>query len=367
VDSLPALLAVIDADLVGVLLLLGRILLAVVFAFAGIAKLVNRTASTRAIAAFGAPASMVRPLGFLLPAAELAVAALLLPARSAWWGATGACVLLLTFIVAIAVNLLKGRTPDCQCFGQMHSQPIGVATLVRNALLAACAVPSVWAGRGDPGLSGVAWLRPVVHWPLSVLITSLGVCLAAAGVMFLLLQLFRQHGRLLVRMDALEQRLAGGAGPTHAVQPQVLLGLAVGTPAPSFTLSTLSGVTMGLDALLSGSKALLLVFSNPACQPCAALLPDIKRWQGDAADTVRVAVVSGGSEQATRSMTDPYALEDVLLEREREVAERYAVHGTPGAVLIRSDGTIGSPVAMGGVAIAGLFESAMKPYGQLLR
>jgi len=122
-----------------------------------------------------------------------------------------------------------------------------------------------------------------------------------------------------------------------------------------------------LDALLSGSKALLLVFSNPACQPCAALLPDIKRWQGDAADTVRVAVVSGGSEQATRSMTDPYALEDVLLEREREVAERYAVHGTPGAVLIRSDGTIGSPVAMGGVAIAGLFESAMKPYGQLLR
>jgi hypothetical protein len=33
--------------------------------------------------------------------------------------------LLVLFIVAIAVTLARGRKPDCHCFGQLHSKPIG--------------------------------------------------------------------------------------------------------------------------------------------------------------------------------------------------------------------------------------------------
>ncbi len=346
----------IHTDLTAIALLLGRVLLAGVFAFAGLAKLANRKESGRAIAAFGVPAFFVRPVEIILPALELAVAALLVPAQSAWWGAVGASLLLLTFIVAIAANLAKGRTPDCQCFGQVRARPIGMATLVRNVGLALCAVPNVLVGRGYAGLAAYDSLPSAVGVPPWAAIVFVVGFVALALQMFLLWHLFRQHGRVLVRMDALEQRLASG-GVMPVVQPDVPHGLAIGTPAPPFKLPTLSGATLGLDTLLAGSKTLLLVFSNPGCQPCASLLPDIKRWQREAAE-VRIAVVSGGAEQANRVMSDQYALRDVLLQKEREVAELYAVPGTPGAVLIRADGTIGSFVAMGGAAIATLFATA---------
>ena len=342
-------------------LLLGRILVAVVFAFAGGAKMARRLESGQAIAAFGVPALFVRPVTFLLPAAELGIAVLLLPSRSAWWGATGALALLLVFIVAIATNLLKGRTPDCQCFGQVHAQPIGRGTLVRNALLALCAAPTVWAGQAYASLSAVGWFPVAVQArPVAVLL-SFGALLTLALQTFLILHLFRQHGRVLVRMDHLEQRLATGEGASRG-QPAMPQGLAIGTPAPSFKLPTLSGTTLGLEALLRGYRAVLLIFSNPSCQPCTSLWPEIKRWQRDASETVRIAVVSGGSAQANIAMTEQYALEDVLLQKEREVAELYAVQGTPGAVLIRADGTVGSLVAMGGAAIASLLSTAMASF-----
>ena len=67
-------------------LLLARLLLALVFAAAGAAKLADREGSRRAIVDFGVPAALAAPLGLLLPLAELAVAATLLPASTAWWG-----------------------------------------------------------------------------------------------------------------------------------------------------------------------------------------------------------------------------------------------------------------------------------------
>ena len=127
-------------------LLCGRILLAAVFAVAGVAKLLNPAETRKTIAEFGVRPILVNSLGSLLPAAELAVAVFLLAAPWAWWGALGALTLLSTFIAAIAMNLLKGRTPACHCFGQIRSKPIGWVTAGRNAALALCAGLIVWAG-----------------------------------------------------------------------------------------------------------------------------------------------------------------------------------------------------------------------------
>jgi hypothetical protein len=57
------------------------------------------------------------------------------------------------------------------------------------------------------------------------------------------------------------------------------------------------------------------------------------------ADRMRIAVVSGGSEQANRRMATQYELTHVLLQRERKVAESFNVHATPAAVLVSADGT----------------------------
>ena len=57
------------------------------------------------------------------------VAGLLLPDGTAPWAALGAFILLIVFMAGISLNLARGQTPDCQCFGQIYSEPIGSSTL----------------------------------------------------------------------------------------------------------------------------------------------------------------------------------------------------------------------------------------------
>lgn len=145
----------------GVVFLVGRLGLAVVFAAAGVSKLLDPVGSRKAMAGFGVPEVLTRPFGWGLPLVELADAALLLPVATAWWASLGALALLATFMAAIGVNMARGKAPDCHCFGQLHSEPAGWKTLARNGIFAAVAVPiAVW-GRPDPGPSVIGWLGPL--------------------------------------------------------------------------------------------------------------------------------------------------------------------------------------------------------------
>jgi hypothetical protein len=144
-----------------VALLVLRLLLAVVFATAAAAKLTDRAGARRAVRDFGVPAALVPAVAVCLPVVELAIALALLPLTSAWWAATGALVLLLVFVVAIAANLMRGNRPECRCFGQLSSKPLGWRTLGRTGLLAAVAAMVVVAGRGSAGASvAEAWTVP---------------------------------------------------------------------------------------------------------------------------------------------------------------------------------------------------------------
>ena len=117
-------------------LLIARLVLGAVFTLAGVAKLSDLKGSRKAIIDFGVPPAIAAPLGLLLPVAELSVAATLIPASTAWWGALGALALLSVFVVGITYNLARGRKPECHCFGQLHSAPAGWKTLARNGVLA---------------------------------------------------------------------------------------------------------------------------------------------------------------------------------------------------------------------------------------
>src|SRR5215208_7419515 len=158
-----------------VVLLIARLLLASVFVIAGAAKLADRSGSRQALIDFGVPTILARPLGILLPLAELAVAAALIPASTAWWGAAGALALLLLFLAALGANLARGRNPECRCFGQLHSEPAGWKTLVRNGVLAAVAGFVLWRGYGGAGPSAVGGLAGLSAAQTAVLIVGLAV------------------------------------------------------------------------------------------------------------------------------------------------------------------------------------------------
>jgi peroxiredoxin len=311
---------------------------------------------------FGVPARLSNPFGVLLPLCELAVAVALLPAATAWWGALGAVVLLLLFVAGISFNLARGRTPDCHCFGQLHSAPAGPSTLIRNLVLAALAGLVVAFGKSatDPGL--FAWLAALTTPQRVEVLLGVGVFALLLGEGWVLFQIMSQQGRLLLRLEALEARSSeAGEAPSQAAA--VAAGLAVGTPAPSFTLPTLTGEPTSLQALRALGKPVVLVFSDPGCGPCSALLPELGRWQRDHASKLVVALISRGTVEANRPKVTKFGLRHVLLQKDREVAQAYLASGTPSAVLVRRDGTIGSPLAQGADAIRALIDKALSPAG----
>jgi peroxiredoxin/uncharacterized membrane protein YphA (DoxX/SURF4 family) len=343
-----------------IVLLVARLLLAAVFAVAALTKLADLAGSWQAMRNFGVPERLAVPLGTLLPIAELAIAITLVPAVSAQWAALGALLLLLLFIAAIGYNLARGRTPDCHCFGQLHSSPAGWPTLARNTSLAAVAAFVVWQGPGDPGLSTVAWLSDTSEVERIALVASL-VALGLWVVQgWAVLNLFRQNGRLLTRLEAIEAALATGRvprsdpvnAPASAAAPtSTKPGLPVGTPAPTFTLPGLYGEKLTLESLRADGLPVLLVLMNTGCGGCTKLLPDIARWQREHSNVLSAAVISRGSAEANRAKFTGQGLTRLLLQQNREVAEAYQANATPAAVLVRSDGTIGGPLAVGPDAI----------------
>lgn len=336
------------------MLLFSRLLLAGVFVVAGLAKLFDRDGSRQAIIAFGVPARFATSFGVLLPLAELAVAVALVPVATAWWGAVGALLLLLLFIVAIAVNLARGRKPECRCFGQLQSTPVGWKTLARNGIFALIAGLIVLAGNEDPGLSVLDLLVNITVIQFVALFFVLTMLGFIAGVTWFMLHLLRQNGRLLVRLEALETRLSGTNADAIIAQTSPNLsaaGLPLGTQAPAFQLADVTGGIHALDNLRATGKPILLFFLDPGCGPCNTLLPKIEHWQQERQSTLVLAIISRGAVMANRQNQERHDLANLLLQKDQEVSKLYRAAGTPAAVLIRPDGRIGSPLAQGVSAI----------------
>jgi thiol-disulfide isomerase/thioredoxin len=333
-----------------------RMVLAAIFLVAAISKLWSGLAKSRkTLTDFGVPPWLVASMSIVLPFAELCIACLLLPASSARFGAISALALLLAFNFAIAANLALGRTPNCNCFGQLHSTPIGRSTLVRNSVLAALAGWVVWQGQRQASGSLLQVTQSISG--RDIVVTSVAfLAFAAIGAgALVMLQLFRQNGRLLLRMDALEARLAvSNLGAAAALVPSAPIppsGLPIGSIAPEFELLSLKGGKKSLQRLLSEGKALLLIFSSPNCGPCNALMPDIAGWQSSLAAEVKIVLISDGGRDLNQAKAAGHRLIDVFVEKKRKVAEKFHAFGTPTAVVIRQNGTVGSYLVGGADAI----------------
>lgn len=341
------------------IVMLARLLLVLVFLVAGVAKLIDLKGSQQALRDFGVPDRFARPSGVLLPLSELTVAlALILPA-TVWSGAVAALALLLLFVVGIAYNLVQGRQPECHCFGQLHSAPAGWSTLIRNLMLAAVAAVILIQGRSMLQVGVLDWLAPLTLKQRIEVVVGVVLVALLIGAGWLLFQVMSQQGRLLLRIEALEVRPTEVGGIAMPQSAPGTVGLPVGSVAPSFTLPTLASDIISLPALRALGKPIMLVFSDPGCGPCNALLPEIGRWQREHPNKVVVALISRGTVEANRSKVSEHDLTHVFLQHEREVAIAYQVSGTPAAVLIRRDGTIGSPLAQGADAIRELLNQAL--------
>lgn len=307
------------------------LLLAAVLAVSGTAKLLDLRGSAASLRGFGVPERLVPPLATGLPLAELAIAATLLPVPTGRAAAAAAAVLFCGFALAVAVTLLRGRRPDCGCFGRLHSTPIGVGTLARATSLAGVAGLLAWYGTG----SGVGVLDDPVAW----------LALTTGGQSVLLVAVLRRHGRVLAELDE-----PGGEAPVELV---------AGSPAPEFTLPDLAGDPVSLTELRGAGLPTLIVFGNPGCGACTALLPQLGQWQREHRARLTVALVTQGDADVNRAEAGEHGLELVLLQREGEVGDAYGIQATPAAVLVDRDGRVDGPIEYGADGVEAVLERAL--------
>jgi len=204
---------------------------------------------------------------------------------------------------------------------------------------------------------------------VALTVGALAALLTLAGVCWLLYGLLRQNGRLLMRVEALEtaiehlsQHQAMTRGEAMAADDPSLSrsrinrsGLPAGTMAPAFRLPLLDGGHVSL-ADYSGRRV-LLVFSDPTCGPCMALLPRLEAAARDAG--VAVLVVSRGTAEANRSKRATLGLTlPIALQAHWEISRLYCKFSTPMAYLIDERGRTAAEVASGGAPILALLSNA---------
>jgi peroxiredoxin len=329
-----------------IVLLITRLILVGVFGLAGITKLADLAGSREAMKGFGFPPRLAGPAGLALPLVELAIAVLLLPLATSWWAALAGLGLMLGFIGGIVFNLRRGRRPNCHCFGQLYSAPIGRETIIRDIIFSALAAVLLFAGPDNQGASLTGWVGDLSTTERVLLGGELVALTGVAALAWVVLQLMRQQGRLLLRLET------PGANPGAAARPPMPeIGLPIGTVAPVFELAAVDGGRVSLADLRSDDRPTLLIFADAHCRPCQALMPEIARWQQEHSDAVTIAVVSHGTMADNAARAREHGLERMLVQQRYEVAEAYASPPTPSAVLIRADGTIGSQGAVGPDAI----------------
>ena len=144
--------------------------------------------------------------------------------------------------------------------------------------------------------------------------------------------------------------------PAASLEQEPAIGLPVGSLAPPFALPDLDGSLLTLAQLTARGLPVLLVFSDPGCGPCNALMPELGRWRAQQAGRFTLALLSRGTADDNRAKSEEHQLGPVLLQADRETADAYQCHGTPGALLVDREGRVATPLAQGAGQVQALIE-----------
>jgi methylamine dehydrogenase accessory protein MauD len=182
------------------------------------------------------------------------------------------------------------------------------------------------------------------------------VCLA----LWLGIQFLGQMGRILLRLDALEQQLRQLAlTPTQPSAPAApaVTGLDVGTEAPAFDVPKLSG-GRGKLSQYRGRKVLLMFF-NPQCGFCTQMLPALAALPVDDKGAPLPLVITTGKADENRRLFEEHKVRcPILLQEQMTLASKYQVNGTPMGYLIDEQGKIASSLTVGADALVALASAS---------
>jgi peroxiredoxin len=320
------------------LLWLGNGCVLVVFALAGATKFRDLNRAREGLTDFGVPGHWAQSLVIALALTEIAIAILLAypPMQAA--GLLGALVLLAVFTLALIGQLLRGKRPTCACFGALTQSPISWKSVGRNGLLMALAI-------------GLVVLPTTNSLPQQTISLSSLVAMAWAALSAIwLLHLTRQNGRLLLRIEQLEQT------PTDApsTQPQPLQ---VGAALPLLRLNDAHGRPFDLHKFRGMQVLFLFLDANCAhCRPLIARLHDAPLVNLYAA-SMAIIVVSESDDLRHQLPAEA----TLLVDPDWSTMTLFGLRGTPAAAWIDVDGALAKTVVHGASAVRAEIDAVIAP------
>ncbi len=329
--------------------LIFRLFLAGVFGLAGYAKLADLAGSRKTAGDFGVPASLVGFVAVALPAFEIGIAVLLLFNLTSWYGATGAAILLVLFALGMVYQMAKGNAPDCHCFGQIHSRPVGVSSLFRNLFFLVPAVVLISKGRADQGMS----IASVDRDSLQLMLLIAAVLLMGI-VIDILRRVTSKQDEIVRRIDILEVESKGGGQVERENAGSPHDGLPIGATVPSFDVTDLGGVHRTTRSITSENVPVLFFFVSPTCTPCKVLVPKFREWAESLSGKVNIVMISSGTIEENSEKFGDLKAGALFVDDEREFADAVGAKWTPSALYVDQNGKIASHIAAGDTAIVEL-------------
>src|SRR5262249_12272986 len=135
----------------------------------------------------------------------------------------------------------------------------------------------------------------------------------------------------------------------------------VGKPAPDFELDLLGGKSFRLSK--ARGKVVILDFWATWCGPCVSAMPQVERVAREFRDrdVQLVAVNLQETEKQITSMLERHKLDvTVALDRDGDVALKYAASAIPQTVIIDREGNVSRLFVGGGPQLEGQLREAVE-------
>jgi len=117
------------------------VVLGITFLVAAVPKLRHPKGFAVAVLAYDVlPPRLGQLYAWLVPPLELLVALLLLSGTAVRFAGAATAFLLLNFIIAVGINMARGRDLDCHCFGTVARRQIGRGLLLQDGALLCAAI-----------------------------------------------------------------------------------------------------------------------------------------------------------------------------------------------------------------------------------
>jgi peroxiredoxin len=161
-------------------------------------------------------------------------------------------------------------------------------------------------------------------------------------------QIVKQQGRILLRLDQLEQRgQAAGAEVEKAGEQAEPVGLPLQSNFPTFRFPDLAGTAVALEDFRG--KRVLLVHWNFECGFCDSIAAELARLETSfEKHNVQLVLLAYGEAAKNQEQAAEHGLKcRILLMKDQEEAGPFEHEGTPVAYLLDEEGRVAAPMARG--------------------